>query len=131
MDITAAASAMYAISDFICLEQRKVIRELVYGEEGQFFADKLVELQGIIENMPKTYETEGLPAEKKLAQLHYFKGGWDWYIIEKDIENDQLQAFGVVKGDETECRYISIQELMENGVEIDLHFTPTPYRELL
>lgn len=130
MDITAAADAMYAISDFISIKQRQVIRELVYGEEGQFFADKLVELRGIIENMPKTYDTENLPAEEKKCYLHYFLNGWDWYVMEKDNEDGQMLAFGLVKGFETELGYICINELVENYAELDLHFTPTPYKEL-
>lgn len=65
--------------------------------------------------------------------LHYFFRGCDWYIQEKDIDSEdgQIQAFGLANlGYGFELGYISIQELVENGVELNLHFTPCTREKL-
>jgi hypothetical protein len=66
--------------------------------------------------------------------LHYFRGSCDWYIMEKDIDSHgdgQSQAFGLADlGYGGELGYISIQELCECGVELDLHFKPISFGEL-
>jgi len=104
----------------------------VHGEAGPHFRGKLLELAATIMNMPRTYEQDG-KGDEAVAHLHYFKGSGDWYITEKDVDTDgagQIQAFGLVKLWETELGYISIAELIQNGVELDLHFTPTTLGEL-
>jgi hypothetical protein len=73
--------------------------------------------------MPKTYETDG-QGDEAIAHLHYFTSGFDWYITERDMEEEQLQAFGLACVHETELGYISIVELLRNGAELDLHFMP-------
>ena len=73
--------------------------------------------------------------EDKKATLHYFLGGSDWYIIERDAgcEDDedqgiQRQAYGFtcLNGDKlnAEFGYIAIDELIRHGVELDLYYTP-------
>ena len=57
--------------------------------------------------MPKSYETEG-QGKEAIVTLHYFTGSWDWYITEKDKEEEQLQAFGLVSGFEKEYGYTSV-----------------------
>ena len=55
--------------------------------------------------------------------------------MEKDADPDhagQVQAFGVADlGMGPEAGYISIPELLENGAELDLYFTPKRIGELL
>lgn len=95
-----------------------------WGEESQFFFDKAAELGKRVAQMPKTYEQDGKGAQA-VAYLHYFKGGCDWYITEKDREDEQLQAFGLADlGHGAELGYIAITELIAHGAELDLHFTP-------
>ena len=80
--------------------------------------------------MPKTYEQDGNGGDA-IVSLHYFKGGMEWYILERDKSDEQEQAFGLADlGDGGELGYISIQELIENGAEIDLYFTPHPIKVL-
>ena len=80
--------------------------------------------------MPETYGQDGM-GDKAIAHLHYFKGSMDWYITEKDMEGEQLQAFGMVDmGYGPELGYISIAELVQNGIELDLHFTPMTLGEI-
>lgn len=83
-----------------------------------------------IETMPKTYEQDG-KGNAAVVHLHYFIGGSDWYITEKDMEGaGTAQAFGfaILNGD-LECAelgYISIEELTEIGAELDLYWTARP-----
>jgi hypothetical protein len=89
--------------------------------------------------MPKTGEQDG-KGEQATAYLHYFAGGQaSWYITEKDAgspDDDpgtgQIQAFGLADlfGDGGELGYISIAEILENGGELDFHFTPKTLAEI-
>jgi hypothetical protein len=57
--------------------------------------------------------------------LHYFTHGGDYWITERDMASEQLQAFGLADiGYGPELGYISIVELLENGAELDLHYSP-------
>ena len=93
------------------------------------------DLERQILNAPKTYETEDIRNPEKILQLHYFYGDTDWYIVEKDKLDEQLQAYGYVifNGDtyNAELGYINIEELKNsNKVELDIYWTPIKLREL-
>ncbi len=49
--------------------------------------------------------------EAPLAAVHLFtpSGGWDWYLTEYDPETGE--AFGLVRGIETEWGYFSVSEM--------------------
>ena len=104
---------------------------LVNGEEGAFFSEKLDELHMLVDTMPKTYGQDGM-GDEAVAYLHYFKNGADWYITERDMEDEQLQAFGLADlfGDGGELGYISIEELKSVGAEFDLYWTPKTLRRV-
>jgi len=92
-------------------------------------------LENIIANMPKSYETENTETSKKVVYLHYFYGSSDWYIVEKDMEDEQLQAFGysILNGDtqNAEWGYINIEELKStNKVKLDFYFEPIEFGKL-
>ena len=91
------------------------------------FEDARIRINELVANCPKTYETEDISTNNKIAQLHYFRGGSDWYIIEKDSELEQTQAFGyvILNGDteNAEFGYINIEEVKKYA-EIDLYWTP-------
>ncbi len=129
--ISTAALFTENIKMFLPEFQIKIIKKQMEGEEKDYFIDLLVNLDHIIEQMPKTYETDGQDENKKMVYLHYFSSGSDWYILEKDSEKDQLQAFGyvILNGDfqNAEYGYISIEELKSIGrIELDFNFTPQP-----
>jgi len=126
-----AAAALHSLRGFIGKSQLHLIDQGCWGEERQYFYDKLVQMAGIVTTMPKTYEQDGL-GDNAIAHLHYFKGSCDWYITEKDSEPDgQHQAFGLANlGYGGELGYISIVELIELDVELDLHFTPCTLAEI-
>lgn len=116
---------------FVSNNQWNALRELVDGEEGEFFADKVIEYGNRITSMPATYQTDG-QGDDAICHLHYFSGACDWYIIEKDCEMPQHQAFGwcdLGMGC-PELGYVSIEELKGLGVELDLHWEPKPLREV-
>ena len=119
------------LQNFISKPQYQVLTNLVNNsEEHSFFQSKLSEIENTISTMPKTYEQDG-KGYNAIAYLHYFKGNADWYIVEKDIEDKQLQAYGLVNlGYGAELGYISIDELIGDGVEIDLYFQPTKIKNL-
>ena len=122
------------LNQFIGKSQLGAMREGCRGEEGEFFKTMIRDLKKTIEAMPKTYETDG-QGDEAIATLHYFKNGSDWFIIEKDagspddeVQGVQAQAFGFVclNGDiqNAEFGYISIEELIHHGVELDLYYKP-------
>ena len=121
------------IRNWISKEQLQVIDQALKGEEKDFFRDKLNEIELLTHTMPKTYETDG-QGNEAIAQLHYFYGGSDWYITERDSSDEQIQAFGYavlnLDMENAELGYISIQELIYSGVELDLHWTPKTLREI-
>jgi hypothetical protein len=128
-------AVMPLLKQFIGQAQLSAMGSGIRGEEGQFFKDKFIEVSKVIQTMPETYGTDG-QGDKAVAYLHYFKGGMDWYITEKDAGDaedekegisGQVQAYGYANlGDpqNAEMGYISIKELIEAGVELDLYWTP-------
>lgn len=124
--------------NYIGKNQIEAIRQICRGEERAHMVTILTEPEKTINAMPKSYETDGQGSEA-MAILHYFLGGSDWYIIEKDAgspDDDaadlgkQMQAFGFacLNGDRqsAELGYICIQELIENNVGLDLYYKPEP-----
>lgn len=124
-----AREAIRVLRRFISPDQLGTICESMQGEEQQFFFDKVVELAGIIDAMPVTFQTEG-QQDNAIAHLHYFVGGCDWFLTERDVLPDQHQAFGLADMGCPELGYISIVELLANGVELDMYWTPKPLREI-
>lgn len=129
-----AANALVTLHGFIGRSQLSAIGHACYGEEQQFFINKLVELAGVVSSMPKSYETDG-QSDNATVYLHYFgAGNCDWYIIEADTNEDgegQHQAFGLADlGYGGELGYISIAELIQLNIELDLYFKPCTLAEL-
>ena len=128
------------LNQFIGKDQLAVLRHNCRGEEGEFFKKLLAELKATIAGMPVTYETDG-QGDKAKAILHYFTRQSDWWITERDagspddeVPGIQSQAFGFacLNGDYemAELGYISIQELIEHGVELDLYYKPQTIGEI-
>ena len=119
------------LHNFIGSAQMHVMGDLCrISEEKQFFIDKFVELGKVTQAMPGPYGAQD--QEDPTVHLHYFKGGADWFIIEKDESPEQIQCFGLADlfNDGGELGYIPICELIENNVELDLHWTPKPLSEV-
>lgn len=128
-----AIEALNRLRPLMALRQSDAVAELMRGEEGDFFMEKMSELAQLVDSMPVTYNQRN--ESDPVAYLHYFIGGCDWYIAEKDVEGevDQAWGFACLNGDmmNAEYGYISIAELvtlkLQYGVTVDLdfHFTPT------
>lgn len=132
--MAAVTAAIKQLHPFINPQQMRVMADACRGEEGDWFKAKFLELQALIASMPKTYEQDG-KGDQAVISLHYFTGGCDWWITEKDAETPdqpgQHQAFGLADlGYGAELGYISIIELLENGAELDLHFAPRTIAKL-
>lgn len=95
------------------------------GEEKEFFIKMVEDLARRIDTMPKTYEQDG-KGDESVIYLHYFIGGSDWWITEKDVgvpeDPGQHQAFGWAHICEFECGCISIPEILSVGAELDLYW---------
>jgi hypothetical protein len=119
--------------------QRILLLAQLGGEEGAGIAEIITHLAQVIADMPVTYETES-QGDAAVIHLHYFLGGVSAWVTEKDKGRPdvgdiaQNQAFGLVTlsgdVDDAELGYISIQELIENGVELDLYWTPRTLAEV-
>jgi hypothetical protein len=121
------------LNQFIGKSQIAVLEEAIKGEEGLHFSQMLLTLYDNILAIPKPYETED-QGDAAPVRLHYFKGGSDWYIIERDIDGDQIQCFGFacLNGDKqnAEFGYINIAELIKYGVELDLYYKPQTVEDI-
>jgi hypothetical protein len=128
-----ASEAMTVLKPFMNKRQHRAVLDLMKGEEGQFFVDKMIELADRVEAMPATYETEG--QDDPIVCLHYFGPG-DWFIYEKDKGSDQSQTMGLADlyRDGGELGYISLPELFSvtglNEVQLDFHWEPRPLSEV-
>ena len=123
-------TSLTRLGRFLSVPQMSVLLDGSRGEEKGFFIEVIEEVWNTIEKMPKTYETDG-QGENAVAVLHYFVGGCDWYITEKDMETEQYQAFGLANlGYGAELGYINLSEIISAGAELDLHWTPKPFREI-
>ncbi len=120
---------------FVSTFEYESLSDMMMGEEKEAGFEILDRVGAILETMPSTYDTENIPVEQKIVFLHYFKGGSDWYIVEKDKLPVQRQAFGyaILNGDEMngEWGYISIMELIMANVELDFYWDPKPFGEVV
>jgi hypothetical protein len=109
------------------------IKSELRGEEAAWFKKKMREVVWTMETMPATYETDG-QGDAAIVHLHYFIGGSDWYIVERDGSDEQEQAFGlaILNGDtqNAEMGYINIGELVAHDVELDLYWNPRTLAEI-
>ncbi len=118
------------LKKFISKQQLSSLEHILKSEERDYAKEKIDEIYTIVDTMPKTYETDG-QGDKAVVYLHYFKSGIDFFVTEKDMEDEQLQAFGLVNmNGELELGYISIKEILELNFELDLNFVPKKLKEI-
>jgi hypothetical protein len=118
---------MEILKNFMSKPQLTYLQAAFQGEEGKHFMELSMKLKDLIAQMPGPGETDS--QDDPTISLHYFMGGSDWWILERDVTLDeQHQAFGLacLNGDvlNAELGYISIKELISFGVELDLYFEP-------
>lgn len=132
-NVEQAVRTVHGLKDFIGPAQRQALIEGCQGEEGEWFSETLIMLAERIAKMPHTYAQDGL-GDDAVVWLHYFHDSMDWYITEKDIDaggEGQIQTFGLADfGHGGKLGYISLDELIGAGVQLDMHFTPTTLRDV-
>lgn len=131
ISLVQATAGLQVLAPFINKGQMQALWDLCRkSEERAYFKQKVMDLARLIKEMPKTYDQDGSGMEA-VAYLHYFTGGFDWYITEKDMTGAGInQAFGLAIVFEQELGYISIAEIVANGAELDLHWTPKPLAQI-
>lgn len=119
------------LTPFMGKNQLKTCWNICRTEPAELYGTLLATVDRI-ETMPKTYEQDGQGMAATVF-LHYFLGGLDIYITEKDCEPEQLQAFGyTVNGyGEGEWGYVSLEEILACNVELDLYWDLAPLSEVL
>jgi len=125
---TALSHLKTTLKPFMSIAQRMTLLRQLEGEEAEGIAEIVNRISDIVWAMPKTYETQWQGTDA-LVYLHYFKGAYDAWIAERDIEPEQLQAFGMASfygPEEAEFGYVCIAEILEAGAELDLYFDPRP-----
>jgi hypothetical protein len=86
------------------------------------------------EKIPRLYETENVPLEKKIIYRRYQikELGFYWLIAELDEERNLAFGYANLNDDVfAEWGYIDIQELLENGAELDKEWKPCTYKEAM
>lgn len=133
--IASAKQALVTmLGNFIGRTQASVLGDLLRGEERLGIAEQILSVWETIKAMPVSYETDGKETKAVTVQLHYFLGGMDVWVTEKDFGEarewtpvtPQLQAFGLIDlNGEPSLGYVSLQEVVEAGMELDLNWTKT------
>ena len=133
--IASAKQALVTmLGNFIGRNQAAVLGDLLRGEERLAIAEQILSVWETIKTMPVSYEMDGKEQKDVTVQLHYFLGGMDVWVTEKDFGEarewtpvtPQLQAFGLIDlNGEPEMGYVSLQEVTEAGMELDLHWVKT------
>ena len=110
------------LANFINAEQLACINDLIANsDEAIFYVDLLNQVVAKAQAIPALYAQDG--NTDPVAHMHYFNSYSDFYICE--IEGDR--AFGQVDlGNGPELGYISMSEMLQNKLELDLYFDPTP-----
>lgn len=135
------------LEKFMPIDQRFTLKEQLKSEEGVGVAQAVLQTVHRILATPLTYQTDHIHMPEKRVHLHYCRGGVDAWIVERDIGDtpdpddplagigEQRQAFGkcdVFGGGwwDAEWGYVSIQSLIEAGVELDLCWEPKTTKEI-
>ena len=142
--VAEASEALRGILvNFMPNAQRRALIAALRSEEGECIADLVLGAVRNIRATPLTYQTESVEMKDKVLHLHYFGGGIDAWIVERDVgdtpdqngEGPQLQAYGKITlfgggWDEAEWGYISIADLIANGVELDFYWEAKTVKEM-
>lgn len=120
-EIAAVKALGTTLKGVIGGSQLACVRDLFHGEEREFFFDKMLELAGVVEQMP------GLLNNLDVVHLHYFIGGCDWYVC--GVDRGSLQAFGLCCIHKDEIGYLQLSEVSARA-ELDFHWTPKTLDEV-
>jgi hypothetical protein len=134
--------ALTALERFIPPSQWQATRDLIRSsEEKDFFIHCMLKIEALVAAMPHTYQSQD--ERDPFVWLHYFGGGYDSWIIEKDkgdkddpVKGVQHQAYGYVRWQHmpecAEVGYVSLPEAFQHIriLQLDYHFTPCRLSEI-
>lgn len=86
------------------------------------------------DKIPELYATERIPIERKIIHQRYQikEIGYYWLIAELDRKENLAFGYANLNNDDfAEWGYISIDELLDNGAELDEAWKPCTYREAI
>jgi len=112
------------------LQYRTLRGYILDSEESTFFCYTVEEVANRVADTPDLYSQDGA-SDKAIVHLHYFNGNYDAWITELNLGTGG--AFGKASfygAFEAEYGYISLQELFDNNVELDLYWTPRTIGEI-
>lgn len=112
--------------------QLRFIKQLMKGEEGDFFVQAMIDLEAKYKALPIIGGPESdQPAEVATATIHLFHPSCDWWIVERD-EDPAEPVFGIADMGDREMGYISLQEILSTPlVEVDLHWKPKTVAQIM
>ena len=82
--------------------------------------------------IPKLYETDGIPFERKIIYQKWELPhvGFYWLIAETNKEGNLAFGYANLNDDQfAEWGYISIEELIDNGASLDRTWKPCTFEE--
>ena len=123
-----AVNALFVLRRFIAQQQLRALADLMRGAEGAFYRRMLVGFAERVAEMPPYGAQDGMGGQAT-AYLRYFGGAGTFFITERQdgkVDACQHQAFGWCSGSGGEFGAVSIQELIDHGMELDLYFEPCP-----
>ena len=86
------------------------------------------------EKIPELYATEKTAFDKKIIYQRYQIKELGFYWLVAELDRKRNLAFGYANLNDdimAEWGYISIEELLENGAELDRHWKPCTYKEAI
>jgi hypothetical protein len=129
-----ALVAARVLRPYMSRGQMIVLTTASHGGEGIFALELFVKMASNVEAMPSVL-VNGQDGANAEAHLHYFYGGSDWYILEKNWDGgvDRAYGFVVLNGDmqNAEYGYVDIGDLVARGANLDLYFKTQTIAEVL
>ena len=105
--------------------QAQTLPGLIRGEEGQFFAEKMIEVLDLWENLPAYCKTD----DDDPVIFHYFGGGaTDIFVTSDDAKKEGIVfTFTCLNGDTQMAEFgaQSLHEITSCNMELDFHWDPT------
>ena len=121
------------LKDYLSQPQYEWLKKLSTKSQEENFANLVIEdVAKTIKQTPDIYEQDGKGFDARVY-LHYFRGGSDWFITELDKENKTAFGYTILNNDYemAELGYFSIEELVENNIELDLFWTQKTLKEAI
>ena len=87
-----------------------------------------------LNSIPKLYESESVPLEKKVIHQRYQirEIGFYWLLAELDPKENLAFGFANLNDDQmAEWGYISVSELLSNGAVLDRDWKPCSFSEAM